>query len=89
MASASQHQSPSPPDPQLDGKEKGLVERLMVTFETPLLDDRSYRSIKLPNQLEVFLVHEPDADKASAAMDVNVGNFSDKKDMPGTAHAVE
>ncbi len=29
------------------------------------------------------------ADKASAAMDVNVGSFSDQEDMPGIAHAVE
>jgi insulysin len=53
------------------------------------LDDRSYRVIRLPNQLEVLLVHDADTDKASAAMDVNVGNFSDEEDMPGMAHAVE
>jgi insulysin len=45
--------------------------------------------IRLPNQLEVLLVHDAETDKASAAMDVNVGNFSDEEDMPGMAHAVE
>jgi len=59
------------------------VERITDTLETPSLDDRSYRVIKLPNQLEVLLVHDPETDKASAAMDVNVGNFSDDADMPG------
>jgi len=39
--------------------------------------------------LEVLLVHDEDTDKASAAMDVNVGNFSDEPDMPGMAHAVD
>lgn len=58
-------------------------------LETPSLDDRVYRVIRLPNQLEVLLVHDAQTDKASAAMDVNVGNFSDEPDMPGMAHAVE
>jgi insulysin len=55
----------------------------------PLFDRRSYRVVKLPNQLEALLVHDAETDKASAAMDVNVGSFSDRKDMPGIAHAVE
>ena len=58
-------------------------------LEKPDLDDRTYRVIELANKMEVFLVHDPKADKASAAMDINVGNFSDEEDMPGMAHAVE
>ncbi|KAI9890317.1 MAG: Insulinase (Peptidase M16) [Vezdaea aestivalis] len=58
-------------------------------LEVPSLDDRSYRIIRLPNKLEVLLVHDKETDKASAALDVGVGNFSDPKDMPGVAHAVE
>ncbi|KAF1997039.1 LuxS/MPP-like metallohydrolase [Amniculicola lignicola CBS 123094] len=58
-------------------------------LERPALDDRSYRIITLPNNLEVLLIHDPKTDKASAALDVNVGSFSDVKDMPGIAHAVE
>jgi insulysin len=58
-------------------------------LERPALDDRSYRIITLPNELEVLLIHDPETDKASAAVDVNVGSFSDAKDMPGIAHAVE
>lgn len=65
------------------------VERLADNLEKPLLDDRSYRVIRLPNQLEALLIHDPETDKASAAMDVNVGAFSDAEDMPGIAHAVE
>ena len=64
-------------------------ERLADHLETPALDDRSYRVIRLPNKLEALLVHDADTDKASAALDVNVGNFSDREDMPGMAHAVE
>jgi insulysin len=65
------------------------VELVTERLETPSLDDRAYRVIRLPNRLEALLVHDPQADKASAAMDVGVGSFSDEDDMPGMAHAVE
>lgn len=58
-------------------------------LEKPSLDDRLYRVVCLDNQLEALLVHDPETDKASAALDVNVGNFSDEDGMPGMAHAVE
>ena len=65
------------------------IERLADKLEKPLVDDRTYRVIKLPNELEALLIHDPETDKAAAAMDVNVGAFSDEEDMPGMAHAVE
>lgn len=65
------------------------IERLADKLEAPELDDRSYRVIRLPNKLEALLVHDPDTDKASASVNVNVGSFSDAEDMPGMAHAVE
>jgi insulysin len=65
------------------------LERLTDEMEVPALDDRKYRVIRLPNQLEALLIHDQDTDKASAALDVNVGSFSDADDMPGMAHAVE
>ena len=67
----------------------GQVERVAHELEKPIVDDRSYRVIRLPNRLEALLVHDPNTDKASAALNVNVGNFSDDDDMPGMAHAVE
>ena len=65
------------------------IERLCDNLETPALDDRKYRVIRLSNKLEALLVHDPETDKASAAVNVNVGSFSDADDMPGLAHAVE
>ncbi|KAF4970087.1 hypothetical protein F66182_17826, partial [Fusarium sp. NRRL 66182] len=65
------------------------VTHITDRLEKPELDDRSYRVIKLGNQLEALLVHDPDTDKASASANVNVGNFSDEEAMPGMAHAVE
>ena len=58
-------------------------------MERPALDNRTYRVIRLPNNLEALLIHDPDTDKVSAALDVNVGSFSDDDEMPGMAHAVE
>jgi insulysin len=65
------------------------VKRITDELEKPDLDDRSYRVIELPNKLEALLVHDPQTDKASASLNVNVGNFSDEEEMPGMAHAVE
>ncbi|KAL8702430.1 MAG: hypothetical protein Q9201_004405 [Fulgogasparrea decipioides] len=65
------------------------IQRVADRLETPALDDRSYRVIRLPNKLEALLVHDPETDKASASVNVNVGSFSDADDMPGMAHAVE
>lgn len=71
------------------GAELGRSEAPIEDLERPQLDDRSYRIITLKNDLEVLLIHEAGTDKASAALDVNVGSFSDADDMPGIAHAVE
>ena len=52
-------------------------------------DDREYRRLVLPNKLQVLLIHDPEADKGSAAMDVNVGHFCDPEHLPGLAHFCE
>ncbi|KAI9368118.1 Metalloenzyme, LuxS/M16 peptidase-like protein [Aspergillus egyptiacus] len=65
------------------------VERLAERLDKPSLDDRSYRVIQLPNKLEALLVHDPETDKAAAAMDVHVGSFSDPQDLQGLAHGLE
>ena len=65
------------------------VRRITDELEKPSLDDRSYRVIELPSKLQALLVHDPETDKASASMNVNVGSYSDDDDMPGMAHAVE
>lgn len=73
----------------LNNHEVPRPDRVAEDLERPALDDRSYRVIRLENQLEALLIHDPDTDKVSGALDVNVGSFSDADDMPGVAHAVE
>ncbi|KAG6008577.1 hypothetical protein E4U21_004217 [Claviceps maximensis] len=80
------------PSAQLSDMETGRhapVVLLTDSLEQPSIDDRDYRVIRLENDLEALLVHDPETDKASAALDVKVGNFSDEDGMPGMAHAVE
>ena len=40
-------------------------------------DDRSYKLIRLSNELEALLIHDAKTDKSSAALDVHVGNLCD------------
>lgn len=53
------------------------------------LDERRYRHISLPNKLQVLLVHDAATEKSAAAMDVNVGHFSDPEEVAGLAHFCE
>jgi insulysin len=65
------------------------LERFSKGLEIPSIDRKEYRLVRLSNGLEVFLVHDANADMASAAMDVNVGSFSDEDEMPGMAHGTD
>lgn len=60
-------------------------------IEKPLLDDRSYRFIKLDsNDLHVLLISDPTTDRSAASLDVHVGSFADKEyTIPGLAHFCE
>lgn len=40
-------------------------------------DDRSYRIIRLSNELEALIIHDAEADKAAASLDVNIGSYHD------------
>ena len=53
------------------------------------VDSKSYRYIELGNKLKVMLVSDPDADKAAASLDVNIGNGSDPDGWGGLAHFLE
>ena len=40
-------------------------------------DNRSYRIIRLCNDLEALLIHDSNTDKAAASLDINIGSFLD------------
>ncbi|MDN3524465.1 insulinase family protein [Halomonas sabkhae] len=52
-------------------------------------DDRDYRILTLDNGLTALLVHDAEADKAAASVNVDVGNAQDPDDIPGLAHYLE
>ena len=52
-------------------------------------DKKEYRSITLSNKLTVLLISDPETDKASAALDVNVGSSDDPLEFEGLAHFLE
>lgn len=58
-------------------------------IKKPEVDDREYRYIKLENDLEAMLIHDPNADKSAASMDIEIGHLHDPDDLPGLAHFCE
>lgn len=63
---------------------------LADNIEKPLVDDRQYKYIKLSNDLNALLIHDPQTDKSAAGLDVFVGAYKDKAfQVPGLAHFCE
>ena len=62
---------------------------LSDTFITSPNDKRSYRTLKLDNQIEVVLVSDPSAEKSAAALSVGVGLLHDPMSQQGMAHYLE
>ncbi|WP_411359577.1 MULTISPECIES: insulinase family protein [unclassified Pseudidiomarina] len=52
-------------------------------------DDRSYKTIVLPNQLEVMLISDPKTEKSAASLSVGVGLLQDPMTQQGMAHYLE
>lgn len=52
-------------------------------------DHREMKSLKLSNELEILLIHEPSLNKSSASMDVAVGSLADPEEHLGLAHFLE
>ncbi len=52
-------------------------------------DNNNYRHITLDNGLRALLIQDTSAQKAAAALAVNVGHFDDPKEREGLAHYVE
>jgi secreted Zn-dependent insulinase-like peptidase len=53
------------------------------------IDERKYRVIRLQNNIEVILIHDPNNQKSAASMTVGTGSFEDSEEAPGLAHLTE
>ena len=52
-------------------------------------DKYQYRALELDNELTVFLIHDPEAEKAGASLEVHVGAYRDPREFQGLAHFLE
>ncbi len=52
-------------------------------------DKRQYQRIRLPNNLDVLLISDPETDKAAAALDLYVGSYQNPQKRQGLAHFLE
>ena len=60
----------------------------MVLRQSPN-DKNTYRVLNLSNKLTILLVHDDEAQKSAAAVDVSIGSFADPKHAQGLAHFLE
>jgi insulysin len=56
---------------------------------SPAFADRKTDKLILANELQVYIISDPKAEKSAAALVVETGNWQDLKDAPGTAHFTE
>lgn len=65
----------------------------MVTYFDNLLksesDKNTYKAFRLDNELVVFLIQNPTAEKAAASLVTHVGSLRDPQDHQGLAHFLE
>ena len=67
---------------------QGCSEKESAVVASPN-DQREYRHIQLPNQLDVLLISDPTADKAAASLDVYIGSYQNPEDRAGLVHFLE
>lgn len=66
-----------------------LASAASVEVKKGSLDKRIYHYQVLDNRLPALLISDPEADRAAAALDVNVGSYDDPFDREGLAHFLE
>lgn len=60
-----------------------------ATLLPPDRENIQYRTLMLPNQLEVMLVSNPSVQRSAAALSVGVGSLSNPENRPGLVHFLE
>ncbi|CAM9754171.1 unnamed protein product [Choristocarpus tenellus] len=71
-----------------DGRLKGVEGGIASTVEIvkSVRDDRSYRHLILPNDLEVVLISDSKTETAAGSMFIKAGHMQDPLEFPGMAH---
>ncbi|MCH9703903.1 MAG: insulinase family protein, partial [Chlamydiae bacterium] len=60
-----------------------------LKIETPSMQDREHKKLRLDNGLEAILISDPQTPSSGAALAVSVGTWDDPQLRPGMAHFVE
>lgn len=66
-----------------------IQDQATIPILTPDLAARKIAKLKLKNDLEVYLVSDPNTDQSGAMMIVKTGSWDDPKEYPGMAHFLE
>ena len=65
------------------------INQLITDLEKSKSDTLNYAIKILPNGLKILFISEPDTNKSSASLGVNIGSLVDELDAPGLAHFCE
>ena len=65
------------------------INQLITDLEKSKSDTLNYAIKILPNGLKILFISDPEANKSSASLGVNIGNLVDGLDVPGLAHFCE
>jgi insulysin len=73
----------------VQGKVQILSEDTHIPILSPSLAGRQTEKIQLSNGLEAYIISDPQAVQAGAALSVQAGSWDDPKEFPGLAHFLE
>lgn len=59
------------------------------SVKKPQEDNREYVGIKLPNQMRLLLISDPETDISAASLSVHCGSLMDPVSLQGLAHYLE
>ncbi|MEM8728162.1 MAG: insulinase family protein, partial [Chlamydiota bacterium] len=66
-----------------------IPDRSDLNILTPSLSERKTAKIRLDNDLEAYLISDPEADQSAAALAMEVGSWNDDPRYAGIAHFLE
>ena len=66
-----------------------MIKEKAENIRKPEVDKRSYRYIKLENNLKCLLVHDTESQVSAASLHVASGNLNDPPEAQGLAHFCE
>jgi insulysin len=66
-----------------------IADQNSLKILSPSLKERKSIKIKLDNNLEVYIISDPDANQSAAALSVESGSSNDPLEYPGMAHFCE